>query len=514
MSRCKLFCADSMVVGRWYKLLTYPTEINEDITTYTATYKCSELDIAYILHDTVYIKNIGIFTISVQDMYGNTDEKTIIATNEDKIDRLTYKISPRSWEDLREKIENIGECAYISISRGIYDFEVNETGIDVPTKTIIDFNGSTINVSSAVDNYKGFRFSEDYSGIKNAIFNGVDMGIYTYYSDQCALISIICGKFQKIENLTFNNVAGFNITIGIWPNYWDFKPSYESGRWLDENNFAGYVNDSGEIQAATGRWTMENAAEAIETDDRSYCVGQSSMWFPATAKTYDIAFYDTDGNFIRLDKDLMFYRKYYYPENTKYFRISICQVDEPTNFNGRDDLCIMRMMGGINGINKFTTVEDLWMDNVICNGHASGGLSVVGVCQDIHINRMKASENGWKNAWAFDIEDSWNSSMGIVISHSYFGDGTVVFHGIQGISMISTIIGSLALRSLIHSPTIINSICSNINIETLRNCLTIINSYSGIITKQEDYEYVYSFGNISQEDAKNMRTIIENVLNN
>ena len=42
--------------------------------------------------------------------------------------------------------------------------------------------------------------------------------------------------------------------------------------------------------------------------------------------------------------------------------------------------------------------------------------------------------------------------------------------------------------------------------------LTIINSYSGIITKQEDYEYVYSFGDISQEDAKNMRTVIENVL--
>ena len=24
MSRCKILCADEMIVGRWYKLVTYP----------------------------------------------------------------------------------------------------------------------------------------------------------------------------------------------------------------------------------------------------------------------------------------------------------------------------------------------------------------------------------------------------------------------------------------------------------------------------------------------------------
>lgn len=514
MSRCKIYCADNMIIGRWYKLLAYPLDVNEDITTiYNTVFECNNPDIAYLIHDTVYIKKNGSFTITAHDMYGNSDQKTIRAISEPEVGRTTYSIEPESWEDLKEQIET-KENAYINVTKGTYDFTVTETPISIPEGTIIDFNGSTVNISSSVNAYKGFQFLGDNSGIRNATFNGVNMGSGTDYSEQCALVVLTSGKNIKIENLIFNSVAGFNITIGTWPNFWYCKPSYESGRWLEENNFAGYIDDSGEIQAATGRWTMSEMAETIITEDRSFCIGYSGMWLPAIARACDIAFYDKNQEFIELDKDLMFYRKYYYPEGAKYFRMSVWQDAEPTNQNARDDICFIRMMGGTNEFtDRFATVEDLWLDNIVCNNHASGGLSIVGVCQDIHINRMRAIGNGWKNDWAFDIEDSWNSSIGIVLTHSYFGTGTVVFHGSQGLSVISSIMGTVGLRSLIQAPTIINSICSNIGIERLRNNLTLINSYSGFITKQEDYEYVYSFGDISQEDAKNMRIIIENVLN-
>src|SRR5699024_7634706 len=140
----------------------------------------------------------------------------------------------------------------------------------------------------------------------------------------------------------------------------------------------------------------------------SFCVGYSGMWLPVIARSYNIAFYDENRDFIKLDRDLMFYRKYYNPENTKYFRLFVYQKEEPTDDDARDDICIMRMMGGTDGIDKFVTVEDLWMDNIVCHNHASGGLSIVGVCQDVHINRLMAIGNGWKNGWALDIEDSWN----------------------------------------------------------------------------------------------------------
>lgn len=513
MSRCKLYCSDAMIVGRWYKILSYLLDVATASIPYNAKYECDNPDIACLIHDTVYVKKTGSFTITAHDMYGNSDQKTIQAIPEPEVERTTYTIEPVSWDDLRDQIES-KENSYITVTKGTYDFTVTETPISIPEGTIIDFNGSELNVSSSVNAYKGFQFFWDNSGIRNAIFNGVNMGSGSDYSEQCALVILMSGKNIKIENLIFNNVAGFNITIGTWPNFWYCKPSYESGRWMEENNFAGYIDDSGKIQAATGRWTMSEMAETIITEDRSFCVGYSGMWLPATARACDIAFYDENQDFIELDKDLMFYRKYYYPEGAKYFRMSVWQDAEPTNQNARDDICFIRMMGGTNGFtDRFPTIEDLWLDNVVCNGHASGGLSIVGVCQDVHINRLKAIGNGWLNGWAFDIEDSWNSSIGVVLSHSYFGTGTAIFHGSQGLSVISSMMGTVGIRSLIQSPTIINSICSSIGIERLRNNLTIINSYSGAITKQEDYEYVYSFGDISQEDAKNMRAIIENVLN-
>lgn len=513
MSRCKIYCADNMIVGRWYKLLAYPLDVNEDITTiYNTTFECDNLDVAYIVHDTVYIKKTGSFTITAHDMYGNSDQKTIQAIPEPEVERTTYSIEPDSWDDLKNQIE-AKKNAYINVAKGTYDFTVTETPISIPEGTIVDFNGSELNISSSVNAYKGFQFFWDNSGIRNATFNGVNMGSGTDYSEQCALVILTSGKNIKLENLIFNSVAGFNITIGTWPNFWYCKPSYESGRWMEENNFSGYIDDSGEIQASTGRWTMSEMAETIITEDRSFCIGYSGMWLPAIARACDIAFYNENQEFIELDKDLMFYRKYYYPEGAKYFRMSVWQDAEPTNQNARDDICFIRMMGGTNEFtDRFATVEDLWLDNVVCNGHASGGLSVVGVCQDIHINRLKAIGNGWKNAWAFDIEDSWNSSMGVVISHSYFGNGMVIFIGSQGLSMISTTTGYLSIRALAHAVTIINSLCQNIQVQQVRNNLTLINSYGGSITNQEEYENVYTFGDIEQKEASAMRSTIENVL--
>lgn len=515
MSKCVIYCADNMVVGRWYKIISYltePNETNNNIAPYNVTYKCNNSEIAFLIHDTIYIKKSGSFIITANDMYGNLSQKTINAIKEPKIQRngCTLK-NLQSWDDLKTRIEQAGENKYITIPNGEYNFDLNENGITVPKGTIIDFNKSIINITSSVETYTGFIFYYDYSGLKNATFNGINMKNDYSYSDQCTLVKIICGDYQKIENLTFNDVAGFNIAIGTWPLWYSFQPTPESGRWIEENNYNGYIEENGEIISNLNSWTMQKMEEIITTDDRSFCVGQSNMWLPG--KTYDLAFYDENENFIELNKSLMFYRRYYYPENAKYFRLCIYQEQEPTNSSGRDDICIMRMMGGINGINRFTTVCELLLNNIICKNHASGGLSIVGACQDIHINKMQAIGEGWKNAWAFDIEDSWNSSIGVVVSHSYFGNGTVVFNGTQGFSILSTIMGSTNFRSLIQAPTIINSLCSSINVERLRNNLTIINSYPGNIQKQENYEYIYTFNNLEQQEANDMRSKIASLLN-
>ena len=54
--------------------------------------------------------------------------------------------------------------------------------------------------------------------------------------------------------------------------------------------------------------------------------------------------------------------------------------------------------------------------------------------------------------------------------------------------------------------------CQNIQVQQIRNNLTLINSYGGSITNQEEYKNIYTFGDIEQKEASAMRSTIENVL--
>ena len=64
--RCKIWCADKMVVGRWYKLVCF--EVGHGVPwNYTYTFTC-DADNVLLAHDTVYIKSPGKFTVNVEDM--------------------------------------------------------------------------------------------------------------------------------------------------------------------------------------------------------------------------------------------------------------------------------------------------------------------------------------------------------------------------------------------------------------------------------------------------------------
>lgn len=506
MSRCKILCADEMIVGRWYKLVTYPVG-TDVITNYWVKYSCENINV-FLLHDTVYIKGTGTFTVYCTDMYGHTDTKTINAIEEPTIERTEYTITPTSWENLQEQVNAIGENAYVSISKGEYAFDLTETNYDLPSGVVLDFNNSKITVSSSVETYKGFRFLGNFNGIKNATFKGVDMGSDSSFTEACTLLNIYAGNYHKVEKLKFEDVAGFNIVLGTWNRWMYTKPNSTSSQWKATNTANGYIDNSGNVVESTESWCTSEMVECIETSDRSYGVGQSGMWIPTTVRLYDIAFYDTDGNFIELRKDQQYFRKYYYPENAKYVRYCIYQTNEPTEHTEADDYCIMRMMMGNSTVEEYPCVKECMIDNIVHKNHMSGGFSMVGISQDTHINRMLAPNNGWANAWAFDIEDNWNSALACVVSHSYFGNGIVFLHGIQGVTILSTIMARTYLKNNIHFPTFINSIAGALCTDGTRGNAVAINSYFSDFVDNEGYGNMYSFGEIDSDEANRMRTKI------
>lgn len=505
MGHCKICCADQMIVGRWYKLITYA--VGYDVPyNYTVNYSTSSGNIT-LLHDTLYIKEVGEFTVSCVDMYGNSDTKTITAIEKPAIERAEYTINPTDWLDFQMKVTEIGSNALIHVSKGEYAFELTNMPYTLPSGTVIDFQNSIINITSEVTTYTGFRIVHDHCGIKNASFVGNMLNDKTYVNTS-TVVSIISGDFVDIENLTFDSLAGFNLTVGAWPSFWHFKPTHKASRWSASDNVNGYIGVDGNVVSTTEAWTMGSAVAVVDTPDRSYYVGHSNMWMPSVVRLYDIAFYDSDMNFLELHKDQQYFRKYYYPENAAYVRYCVWQESAPVDHSGRDDVCIMRMMAGNAEYQQCLSVRETWISNIVYKNHASGGISIVGQCEDIHIDRMLAKGNGWSNGWAFDAEDGWNSMLGIVVSHSYFAQGSIILHGCQGVSFISCIEGRVTLNSNVHFPTLINTLNGTIYSYGTRGCATIINSYINRIEDTEGNGTVYEFGSRTLAENSDMRNSI------
>ena len=513
-------CADEMIVGRWYKIITFPAydEGLDSILDYKVTYTCDSNDCALMLHDTVYIKKAGgSFTVYATDMNGYTCNKTINTIEEPDIDRDEYTIVPSSYEDLKSKVMSISS-GYINIPKGEYVFEFTTDPIVLNYGTIIDFNGSTVFVTTKLKNvaYSGFAIIDDYCGIRNINFIGIDVGKGSSYQssmesnityEKCSTIVVKNGDYCKIENVTYKDLPGFNLSAGLW-----LRSS--KSRWRSANNYNGYIDDSGQLVECENAWTMTDMVPIDKTDDYGYTVGVIGWYYGpviSRCRLYDIAFYDSNKNLLHISRDHQFYRRYYYPENAEYVRYGIWTLTEPEELSGYDYDCIMAMWGKSAYTNKCGNVKELIIDNIRYYNHASGSFSGTGWLEDIHINRVVALGDGWTNNWCFDFEDGWEAMVGGVVSHSAI-TGQCVAHSIQGITYISSILGTFTLATRCYFASLINSITGFSWLRSTRGCVTAINSHIGSLSVSDDSGGMHNFGDIDAETAKYIREKCEKLL--
>lgn len=521
-NKCKICCADEMIVGRWYKIVAYPRFYTP--LQYWCTYTCNDENVT-LIHDTVYIKDEGDFTINCIDQYGNTDSKTIKAIENpfNNINRNYFEYTPTSWEDFKSFVTQCGENSYISIPKGNYNFELSNESYSIPKGTVIDFNFSVINISHIEQveygedgttiktsiHYRGFKIDADYSGLINVKIHGSDdmNGKKEEYSDNCVTLELTSPNYGLIKNIEFKNVCGFNFIVGQYADYVKIKPNIGYGKWKDSNNYNGYININGELISDTSCWCMKDYSELPICEDRNFIVGCSNLWIPSSVRLYNIAFYDTNRNFIELWEDCQYYRKYQYPQNAIYYRLGIYQEVEPKNKQLRDDLCIMRIFPCKPG-------SDCLIENVKCISSATGILNVISPIQDLHINKIIQPTDGWKYGWSFDIEDSWNSCLNCVISNSFIL-GTSVHHGVQGWSAINTILNLPSFHNNIHFPTLINSYAKSISLQGVRCNFTNINSTVDKISNNNDKpieNYMFGTG-VSSEEVTQFINDYKNLLN-
>ena len=500
-------CADKMVIGRWYKIISIPRY--DDCVSCKVSYSINNKDVAFLAHDTVYIKKKGGFTITATDTNGNTNTK-IIQTIEDPTPvREEVEYTPTTWNDFKTKILEFGEGKLIKIKKGTYDFNIKpEDTLNIPKGTLLDFNNSTLNIyHEGNDAYMMFNICADFSGIRNCKFIG--KGMYKVYSisEQCRTIEVTRGSYGLIENIYFKDLPGFNLIVGGGESFWNTKPEWTSGRWLAENSFAGYINpDNGQLVASDQDWCMKDAVANIVTTDNSFCAGWSDGWIRSGVKIYDIAFYDDNDNFITIFENCQFFKRFYFPENSTKFRMCIhIKREAPTNTNPADDYCFVRLKSGY-------SVSDLMVKNIRYGNNASGGVSVVGICEDTHFDNIQIIGNGWRNAWAFDYEDGWQGMLGSVISHCLFA-GTLINHCVQGLSIISSILYSqVSLIDRTFYPTIINSYIDTAVKGETRGVVTYINSYIKNLKEDEKYKDQTALYNVGTFPAKDTFENIQKAL--
>ena len=546
--KCHIMCADEMIVGRWYKLLCLPTNhsdtyeegsnlpyhywVNYHLANAKAIGGMESTDVVNLYHDTVYIKTEGSFTVTATDINGMTDTKTIAAIANPSPKREEISITPTSWENLQELV-TATNTLYV-IPKGIYAFELTDIGFEVPEGTIIDFNGSTLNITSeykgtsknADDYYKGFLLKNDHSGIKNANLVGNMYGD-TSYLEWCTTVRIVGGYNITVENITFKDLVGFNFDIGGRPTASEkcFTTSREyAGVWKPnlQNPMEGYIGEDGTVVSETGCWTHEALIPLLKSTDRSYGVGHTILWILSKSKVYDIGFYDEDGAFIELRRYQQFFRKYTYPENAKYIRFGVYQDEEPTNFNPNDDICFIRQMGSFTEDFTYNPAVEAYIHNFRCiDAVSSSSINVTGIAQDLHIDMVNCPYNGWYGvhyACSLDLEDGFNAMMGIVLSHCRLE--LLNINGVQGTSVVSSVSNGVGLKNSNYAPTFINSINGSPNNGSIGVsgesssfcCITAINSWlwnegtNGCELGIDKRHHCYSFGTLDSDYVKTVRS--------
>lgn len=475
MTGCKICCAENMYTGLYYKLLCYPYGYG---VPYMYTYKFSVDGPAILLQDTVFITGDGILTISVTDMYGNTDSITVQCKSPPVFERNRKTITYINWAQLKSDIESCEEYTYIVIDAE--KISPDENTIIIPEGIILDFNGKTIRWSPTATSYTAFVIRNDFSGVCNGVFVGDGLN-NELYNGGSAFINAINGLHCIIKDLKFDSMPGFNITIGSYPSMWVQKPDYKAGVWRADNPaISGHINDDGTITEESGWWMCTDFITAPTPENELYSVGQQSLYLPQYSRFYDIAFYNSEQELIEVRRWQQFFRTYKLPKNSAFVKMSIYQEQEPRVNNGADANCYLQMLGMLEDWENMPCPIDLVVDNIQSDNTFSGILSVVGLVNDLHLSRLYVTSNGWKWEWCIDFEDGWQAMCGVVVSDSTL-NGVVSTHGCQGITYIGCIFGStVTVRTQCTACAFINTYGKGISADNARGY--IVRNYSNLVS--------------------------------
>lgn len=310
----------------------------------------------------------------------------------------------------------------ISFPKGKYlvnaDNRPNNTGIDIPSNMIVDFNGSEIYFAEGAATTSGyviFQIADKVNiwlcNVKIFAENYGRTSLIHKEGDRTLQISG-ASKNIHITNSEFNWSPGFNVGISYSVN----KRSVFSPNRIKEGSVeAGGFDNYGQPVDQEGTFRMA-VFVTIELVSGGWALGDYQGYqIPHMAsKLYDICFYDTDKNFLFMKRNCYVYQRYEFPEGItpKYCKIAFFQDAEPTGYDGDYYAFIM--------IADVWSPRDIYFKDCTFSNNWSTGVSPQGGTHVV-IDHCKFIDNGRSDPSShIDWEDGRQNSQGHIVRYCDF----------------------------------------------------------------------------------------------
>ena len=268
-----------------------------------------------------------------------------------------------------------------------------------------------------IDKYYG-EFYDEKLRIDQLAANAVK------YKDGCKLVNF--GKFARyssVELHTANCTSGFFMSMSAST----FKNEIKGNIGISYRDFIkGRLNDKGELDSNIERWfTTDKFFEIGEridgTDFYEHYVltnilSSSTLTSyhsntPSTQRLYDIAWYDENKKFLKIDRWRYVDENYIRGEGAKYYKISIHQIKQPSISHCFDNNTYIYFMPA--GSSHFCEIR-----NTNLYHSADGLVSITGETNNCWIHDNYIYNDGYLYGWSLDLEDGWCGMRGTILENN------------------------------------------------------------------------------------------------
>ena len=442
---------DEIYIGRYYKLYALPSYGALEEYDYSVDGDCVKL----IAKNTIEVISEGSITVTAQGIIGSCSKK-ISCKKYPQISRNIIDYQYDNAENFKEYVEAISEPTIIRFNNDA-DIITDDT-INVPYGVLLDFNWKNIKIGSVkVERKATFVFDKDYCGICN-------LKLYSSYPDwsqhtagdkytQAHTMFMIRGSFFVLENYVCVNKQNGGIGIASWGSHHPSSKYSKSYTWNEGDMNAGYINELGNTIQEDDAWHSE---EFITLPDNAYfSVGHFANFLQWSSKTYAVAFYTSEEEFIECRYGLQFYRGYEKPENASKCKLMVWNASEPPlikvgESGGMDWNYYLYVTGSFN-------THEIYIKNCKSLLNESGMIDFVGDFNELNLIECKCL-SGKTNSWSIDFEDGWMGMKDVVIKSCLLR--YPIFHSVQGLSVINSFIFTTNLQSWVNGVVFSNVILS------------------------------------------------------